>query len=361
MRAPLQLRLFVSYAVVVLVGIGVAYLTVRLLAPRLFDQQVHGPGTGMGRGGGPAVREAFRSALNRALLVAVAVSVVLGGAIAALVSRRVVRPVEQVRGATRRIASGDYAVRVPASPVPELAGLAADVNHLAADLADTESRRTRLLGDVAHEMRTPLTALDGYVEGLVDGVFTADEATLTALTDELGRLHRLADDLASLSRAQEGRFDLVLAPCDLAELTRRCCARLAPQFADAGVELRVGADAAVPVRVDAQRIEQVLVNLLGNALHATPPGGVVTVELQQRAGKAGLTVSDTGVGLAAADLERIFERFYRVPSAQARAAGGSGIGLTIARSIAHAHGGGLVAASDGPGRGAAFTLTLPTA
>lgn len=361
MRAPLWLRLFASYAVVVLVGVGIAYLTVRLLAPRLFDEQVHGPGMGAGRGGGPAVREAFRSALNRALLVAVAVSVALAGGVAALVSRRVVRPVEQVRAATRRVASGNYDVRVPASPVPELAGLAADVNRLAEELAETETRRTRLVGDVAHEMRTPLTALDGYVEGLVDGLFPADGTTLTPVAGELRRLHRLADDLAALSRAQEGRFDLAVAACELGELARHCRDRLAPQFADAGVDLQVVATEPVDAEADRQRIEQVLTNLLGNALRATPAGGVVTVTVGRDAGTARVVVSDTGIGLAADDLDRIFERFYRVPAAEERGGRGSGIGLTIARSIARAHGGDLVATSEGPGRGAALTLTLPAA
>lgn len=358
MRPRLWVRMLASYTVIIAVGAGVTYLTVRLLAPHLFDQQMHGQGM-RGMGAGQGTRQAFRSALNSALLVAVTISAAVAGLVAALVTRRIVHPVTAVRDATRRVAAGDYGVRVPVPPVPELAALAADVNTLAAALADTETRRTRLLGDVAHEMRTPLTALDGYVEGLVDGVFTADEQTLTALTEELRRLHRLADDLASLSRAEERRLDLHPAAVDLATIARRTADRLATQFADAGVALRVDADGEVVVVADRQRIEQVLTNLLGNAVAATAAGGAVTVAVRSRNATATVTVSDTGLGLVAEDVERVFERFYRVPGERRRQPGGSGIGLTIARSIARAHGGELTAASDGPGTGARFTLTLP--
>lgn len=168
MRMRLPLRLFLSYAVVVLIGAVVAYLTVRLLAPALFDHQVgmmNGAGLGIGMGMGAAqagVRDAFQSALDTALLVGVAASVIAAAATAWFVTRRLLRPLDAVRSATRQIAGGRYEVSVPLPSEPELAALAVDVNTLAATLAGTETRRTRLLGDVAHELRTPLTSLDGY-------------------------------------------------------------------------------------------------------------------------------------------------------------------------------------------------------
>jgi histidine kinase len=234
------------------------------------------------------------------------------------------------------------------------------VNTLATRLADTEERRSRLLGEVAHEMRTPLTALEGYLEGLIDGVFAPEPEVLGAVSDELRRLRRLADDLSALSRSEELRLDVTLAPADLSALAARAATRLAPQFTDAGVRLSLEAGAPLPVWADPDRITQVLTNILGNALAATPPGGTVTVRTAAPPGLAQVTIADTGAGLAAADLERVFERFYRAPRPprQARSAG-SGIGLTIARNIARAHGGDVTAASAGPGRGAAFTLSLP--
>jgi histidine kinase len=359
MKLRLPVRLFASYVVVILVGAVTAYLTVRLLAPPLFDHQM---GTGMmggfGRSGSTSPHAALISALNTALLVAAFASAAVGGVVAAFVTSRLLRPLRDVQSVTRRIAAGDYDSAVPLPREPELAELAADVNTLAASLKETEVRRTRLLGDVAHEMRTPLTALDGYVEGFIDGVFTPNEDTLGAMAEELRRLHRLADDLSTLSRADEQRLELRPDNVDLGVLVRGACERIRPQFDDAHVVLTVNADPEVPVRVDVDRITQVLTNVLGNALLATPEGGSVTVSLTAHHGLGSVVVTDTGVGFASEDAERIFERFYRAGSARRRSAG-SGVGLTISRGIARAHGGDLHARSAGIGSGATVTLTLP--
>lgn len=361
MTIRLPVRLFLSYAVVAVVGAVVAYLTVRLLAPHLFDQRIgmmNGNGRGMMSGDGTTVHSAFRSALNTALVVGFLGSVVAAAGIAALVTRQLLRPLDAVRSATRQIAAGHYEASVPLPAEPELAGLATDVNTLAQALADTESRRVRLLGEVAHELRTPLTTLDGYVEGMIDGVFPADEQTLGRLSAELRRLHRFADDLSSLSRAEEDRLDLRPVDTELADLAGRAAARLAPQYEDAHVRLVVDADTSLPVHADADRILQVLTNLLGNALLATPEGGTVTIAVRRMGDRGEVAVSDTGVGLAEVDVERVFERFYRAPG-QARRSAGSGIGLTIARRIARGHGGDVTASSEGRGRGSTFVLSLP--
>ncbi len=364
MKASLSVRLFVSYAAVVAVGALATYVAVRLLASKFFDERMGamngtGRGMGMGAANAGAVHSAFRTAVNTSLIVGLLISVAVAVLVAIAVTARLLRPLNAVRTATRDIAAGNYAARVPLPGEPELAALAGDVNSLALALGDTESRRIRLLGDVAHEMRTPLTTLDGYVEGLIDGVFLPDPELFASLDAELRRLHRLADDLSSLSRTEEQGLELHLADADLAELARRAAGRLAPQFGDAQVSLAVvDADAPLPVRVDVDRVTQVLTNLLGNALVATPAGGAVTLTVRRRGDHAAASVSDTGVGLDAADLERVFERFYRAPGAARRAAG-SGIGLTIARGLARAHGGDVTASSAGRGNGATFTLSLP--
>jgi histidine kinase len=363
---PLPWRLFTSYAVVIVIGAAVAYVTVRLLAPTLFDHQMTmlgdgQMGMGMAPGGtGGSVQSAFVSALTTALLVGVLASAAAAGLAAAFVTGRLLQPLNAVRAATRRIAAGRYETSVPVPNVPELAALAGDVNTLAAQLASTETRRTRLLGEVAHEMRTPLTALEGYVEGLIDGVFAPEPEILGAAGDELRRLRRLADDLSALSRAEEQRLELHPAETDLAGLTRQAAGRLAPQFDDGHVTLTVHAPGPLPVRADPDRITQVLTNIIGNALAATPAAGTVTVDARAAGQRAQVRVSDTGVGLAAEDLERVFERFYRAPG-HPRRSSGSGIGLTIARNIARAHGGEVTASSPGPGRGATFVLTIPQA
>ena len=361
---PLRLavRLLISYAVVITIGVATAYLTVRLLVPPLFDERMRmGAGGARGPGSGGSVSSthaALISALNTALVVAMLVSVVAGGVVAVVVSRRLFRPLSDVRKATRRIAAGDYDAAVSPPREPELAGLAADVNTLAASLRETEARRTQLLGDVAHEMRTPLTALDGYVEALIDGVLAPEQDHLQVMAEELRRLHRLADDLAALSRSEEQRVELHRAPADLADLARRAADRLLPQFRDAGVTLAVRGDVPLPVTVDADRVVQVLTNLLGNALIATPAGGSVTVSSSAGPGGAVVTVADTGVGLTTADQARVFERFYRASTALRRSPG-SGIGLTISRGLARAHGGELEVRSPGPGQGTTATLSLP--
>ncbi|MDQ1286941.1 MAG: hypothetical protein QG622_506 [Actinomycetota bacterium] len=369
MRMRLSTRLLVSHLAVAAVGTAVAYLTIRGLVPHLFGQRMGrmagggesggaGPGTGPGGGVGLRMREVLLPALDTSLLIGLLAGTAVAAVLAILVTRRVLRPLDAVREATRRIAAGTYEGGVPLPAEAELAALATDVNTLAHTLSDTESRRTQLLGDVAHEMRTPLTALDGYVEGMIDGVFTADADTLTALSEELRRLHRLADDLSGLSRAAEQRLDLHLQDTDLADLARRASERLRPQFDDAHVALVVDARAALPVDADPDRVVQVLTNLLGNALLATADGGTVTVTARRNGPRAEITVADSGVGLAAEDVERVFERFYRVRD-HPRRSGGSGVGLTIARGIARGHGGDLTAASPGPGAGAVFTLALP--
>ena len=188
---------------------------------------MNGAGNGMGQGMGmgaatqAGVHEAFQSALNTALIVGVLASVAAAVVVAWLVTGRLLRPLDAVRTATTQIAAGRYEVSVPLPSEPELAALATDVNTLARTLADTETRRTRLLGEVAHELRTPLTALDGYVEGMIDGVFTPSPEIFASLSEELRRLHRLADDLSSLSRAQEQGLDLHPVDADLADLASR--------------------------------------------------------------------------------------------------------------------------------------------
>jgi histidine kinase len=200
--------------------------------------------------------------------------------------------------------------------------------------------------------------MEGYVEGMLDHVYEPTEEVLTAIAEEAARLQRLAGDLAELSRTEEGMLDLHRQRADLAALTAVCADRLRPQYLDKGIGLEVRAGPPLPVDVDPARITQVLTNLLGNALTYTPPGGHVEVTPALRENQAVVSVTDTGIGLTTEDLDLVFDRFYRVPG-PTRPGGGSGIGLTIARGIARAHGGGVDATSPGPGAGSTFTLTLP--
>ena len=357
----LDVRLFVSYAIVVIVGAATLTITFSLLAPTAFDDHMRA----MGRMGDMSAmhtssdsHKAFVDALLTSLPTAVLVSVALSAFVAAFVARRILRPIEAVRSATARLVDGHYDERVEEPDELELAALAHDVNRLAAALESTERRRSELIAEVAHEMRTPITTIDGYVEGMLDGVFEPTEEVLTAIGEEAARLSRLATDLGALSRADEGALDLRPRPADLGQLAARVAERLRPQFDGKHVTLEVHVADVLPVDVDEQRITQVLTNLLGNALTYTGPGGHVTVTTHLAGDTARVGVSDTGVGLAADDLVHVFDRFYRVPDVP-RPAGGSGIGLAIARSLARAHGGDVRAVSAGVGRGATFLLELP--
>lgn len=366
----LSTRLLLSHVAVALVGSAITFAVVRLLAPADFAVRTGMTGTGNGRGAGRVggvgrgqeLLAAFDAAVNRALLVGLLVALVAAVLLSWLVVRRLLRPLGRVRTATRALAQGEYGVRVGLPTEVELAGLAVDVNRLGEALQASETRRVRLIGEVAHEMRTPLTVIDGYVEGMIDGVFAPDVARLEAVAAETGVLRRLAEDLSALSRAEEGRLELVTAPVDLTAVVGAAIDRLRPQFEDAGVTLESTDADEVVVVADRVRIGQVVTNLLGNALRACGSGGSVRVGVRLDADRAVVEVRDDGRGLGAGDLERVFERFYRVPDPTGERRGtGSGIGLTISRSIARAHGGDLVAQSEGIGQGSSFRLVLPRA
>jgi histidine kinase len=356
----LDVRLFASYAAVTAAGATVLLVTTRLLVPRLFDRRIGARGpAGSAMGSRPAMHDALVGALDRSLTVALLASLAAAAVMAALVARRILHPISEVRAATRRIAAGRYDQSVDPPVEPELAGLAADVNALARTLGDTERRRAELVTDVAHELRTPLTTIRGYAEGMLDGIVAPDDQVLTTVLGEVDRLERLAADLGTLSRADEGALDLQLGPIDLAALAAAVVGGLEAEAGAKGVRLAVVAPAEATVTGDRDRLGQVVGNLIRNAITYTPPEGRVAVDVAGGDRFCTVAVSDTGIGLAADDLERVFERFYRVEGVE-RPPGGSGIGLGIARAIARAHGGDVIAASAGRGHGATFTLRLPT-
>ncbi len=262
--------------------------------------------------------------------------------------------------ASRRIAAGHYAERVPAQGTDELAALAAQFNTMAGELEATERRRVALIGDVAHELRTPLATIEGYIEGVLDGVVLPSDATWALMHDEVGRLTRLVRDLQELSRAEAKQLALYPSRSACADLIAQAVDRLAAHYAEKGVALAVIAPADLPtIEVDPDRVLQVLVNLLGNALRATPTGGRVTVTAQHSGTTVTVTVTDTGIGIDAAQLPHLFERFYRVDPARSRGLGGHGIGLTISKTLVEAHGGQIWVTSVGLGTGATFGFTLP--
>ncbi len=271
-------------------------------------------------------------------------------------ARRVSTPVADLLAAADRLAIGDYAVRVPERGPRELRAAARSLNTLAERLAATDERRRALLADISHELRTPLTVVRGGLEGMLDGLRPRDDAHLAALRDETLLIDRLIDDLRTVALAQAGALPLDLANVEPAELVDDAVAAMTGPAETARVQLRGRhADGLPSMLADADRLAEVLRNLIANALRHTPEGGTVDVVASaQDTRTVAFAVVDSGAGLAPGDAERIFERFERSADST-----GSGLGLSIARELVAAHGGSIAASSDGPGLGTTVRFTIP--
>lgn len=303
---------------------------------------------------------AFNSSFWLATIIAVLVAAVVALVVGLALISPVRRQLRELAAEASLIAGGDYSRRVdPGEAGEEVGRLADSFNSMAARLGEAEEARRRLLADLAHELRTPIASLAVTVEAVSDGILDPDPATLATLTEQTGRLTRLAADLRDISDAGGG-LAVHLVSCEVSTLLEQAKAAAAEDYARKGVELEIAGRPSGSVLADEQRIGQVLANLLSNSLRHTPPGGQVTLTATQGPEQTVLTVTDTGDGIAAEHLPYVFERFYRTDTARARDAGGTGIGLAVSAEIARAHGGTLTATSSGPGQGSTFTLTLPT-
>jgi signal transduction histidine kinase len=365
----MRARLFLSHLLVIAAGSATLFLVTLVTASRLHDRlmlALLGPGHDPNDASMAAMEQAtnavFQTAMLQALLLSGGAALVVAVGVSLLVSARIVGRVRHMLAASQRIAQGHYAERVPAAGGDELAALAAAFNTMASELEATERRRVALIGDVAHELRTPLATIEGYTEGVLDGVVEPSDATWALIHDEVGRLKRLVVDLQELSRAEARQIVLHPRPVEPAALVAQAVERLGAQFREKGVALSADVALALPrIAVDSDRMLQVLVNLLGNALRATPAGGAVRATARQDGGSLLVEVADTGIGIAVEHLPHLFERFYRVDKSRSRALGGHGIGLTISKALVEAHGGEIWATSEGPGAGATFHVRLPLA
>jgi len=359
-RRRLARRLLAANGLVIAAGAVTLAVVALLVSPPLFHRHV-------GRALGPvsdAVGRHLDQALSTALLLSLgigtAAAIVAALAVSWVLSSRLARPIEDLSDTADRLAHGDLSARAALPPADdELADLTVAFNDMAASLEHTEDTRRRLLSDLAHELRTPLSTIEGYLEGLTDGVVEPADQTWITLQDAASRLRRLVDDVALVSSAEEGRLDLDVKPTDVAVLIDTAVRAAREAYDRAGIALHVEiAPDLGPVQLDADRAHQVLANVLDNARRHTPADGRVTVAAHQDRDAVVITVTDTGSGITADQLPHVFERFYR-GDASRRSGTGSGIGLTIARAIARAHGGNLAASSPGPGQGSRFTWRIP--
>ena len=355
-------RLFLAQALVILAGAGTLGLVASAVAPRIFHSHINDSGLVLSQDARDHIDQAFDDAILLALVLAIAAALLAAIGVSAFLAVRLARPVTAVADAARTVAAGDYDTRVPPQGPDEVAGLAVAFNEMAEALAMSERRRAALMSDVAHELRTPLATVEGYLEGLGDGTIAPEAETWEVLRQATGRMHRLVEDLSAVSRAEERRIDLRTTRVPPAQLVDAAIRAARADYAAKGVELIAAADPAAPdVEVDPDRFAEVLGNLLRNALRHTPAGGRVEVGAAPLPSAVDIWVADTGEGIAPEHIERVFERFFRTDEARSRATGGSGIGLTIARATVEALGGRIWAESAGLGSGARFVVRMPVA
>lgn len=356
-------RLLLAQSLVVLAGSVTLLAVAVLLAPGLFRAHID-------RAVGPVTDELSQHlaiAFARATLISLSVATVAAGLTALgvgwFVTRRVVRPIRAMALAAQAVANGDYTARVHQAGLGvEFDAVTEAFNQMARNIAATERTRAEILRDLAHEIRTPLTAIRGYHEALADGVFTMDRETYATVEAELNRVERLVRDIARVSSAEERRLDLRLQQVKASDVVESAVAAANYAYDAKGVALVIEPSLQqATVRVDLDRIQEVLDNLLANALRHTSSGDRVTVAVRTAGQDVEISVTDTGDGIGPEHLLRVFERFYRVDDGRSRDQGGSGIGLAVSRALVGAHGGRIRAESPGPGDGATFAFTLPLA
>ncbi len=310
----------------------------------------------------PGSQAALLNQLGRSAISAGLVAGVLSLILALLLAFGLIRPVQELTRASQSLAASNLTRRVPVHGNDELATLGRSFNRMAESLEKAEETRRAMTADIAHELRTPLAVQRAHLEAIQDGVYPLTVDNLAPILEQNFLLTRLVEDLRTLALAEAGQLTLVRTPTDFTELVRRAVERFSPQAAAHQVTLTFEGAAGLPEKLilslDPSRVEQILGNLLTNALRYTPEGGHITLTLRQEARQVCLDVLDSGPGIPPEALPHIFERFYRADRSRSRAEGGTGLGLPIALQLAQAHGGGLTA-QNAEGGGALFTLSLP--
>lgn len=339
------------------------------VAGPMFIRLAPAPGVAVGSGAAdlmivripsvPPGAQSFLQEVSRSLLLAALAAGLVAVLLTLVLSRRILGPVEALTAAARRMEKGDLTRRVTVRSQDEIGELAHAFNAMADGLTRLEQGRRRMVTDIAHELRTPLSNLRGYLEAVQDGVAAPTPELIASLHEEALLLSRLVDDLQELSLAEAGQLRLARRPVAVGEIVQKAVYALQPAAADKGVVVACDAPPDLPrTLADPERIGQVLRNLLHNALTHTGPGGQITISAQMRGKEIAVQVRDTGSGIAPADLPHVFDRFWRADRSRARATGGAGLGLAIVKQLVGLHGGRVWAEST-PGAGATFTFTLP--
>ncbi|TGD85492.1 HAMP domain-containing histidine kinase [Mycolicibacterium sp. CH28] len=358
-RLGIRARLLAANSVVVILSIATTVVAAAVGPPmfrRIMDRAVV-PGLNADH----PYERAFRDATALSVGTALAVSALAAMAMSWYLSRRMHRSTTELSQAATAIANGRYDIRVsPPRLGKEFDQIALAFNTMAQRLGEVEYTRRQMLADLAHEIRTPVSVLEGYMEALEDGVQCLDQDTISMLRDQTRRLTRFSVDVNALSSAEQNTTSIDARWVSVEEVIAGALATFAASYAAKCVALDARVPAGLsPVWADPERLGQVLSNLLDNALRHTRRGDRVQVVAESTDHDITISVSDTGDGVPAEHVTRLFDRFYRVDGARDRQHGGAGIGLAIAKALVEAHNGHIVASSDGVGAGCTFTLMLP--
>jgi len=297
----------------------------------------------------------FLGSVDRRLLIVTGAVAVLALLITGAIARRIIRPIAELRNATRDLAAGQLSRRVAVSGSDEVAELARGFNHMASELERQESLRRDLVHDVAHELRTPLTALRCRVETVIDGMVDDPKPALRQVNEDVAHLSQLVSDLEELARAEAHELTFAIGDVRVADV---CTSAARVAGLDGDPRLRVRMDDGATAKADAVRLRQIVLNLLTNADRHTPADGVITLSASSMGAEALIAVHNTGSALTAEELSRVFDRFYRADPARQRATGGSGLGLAIVKHLVEAQRGRVWATSDATG--VTFSVALPT-
>lgn len=361
-KPGLRTRLLLSHLIVMMVGLSTLLTVGRVYSPRLFVlhlQQLEVSGYNLVLMRRQLV-EGFEQAWTRGAFWSMIVGGTTAGGLSYLVSKRIMQPLIQMEEVTQKVAAGHLEERLPNSEIPELNRLALSFNRMAADLEGVEQRRRELISDLSHELRTPLTVVEGYLEGLADGTIEPSVDIYHRLAKETARLKRLVNDLQELSQAEAGYLPIHAQSFDLRSLLESLVRKFSDQLIEGGPILQLDCpDDLPPALADPERVEQVLINLLGNALRYTKEGSI-TVRAWHNPDQIWTAVVDTGQGIAAEDLPHVFERFWRSDRSRDRSSGGTGIGLAISRRLVELQGGTIGVESE-LGQGSTFCFSLPLA
>lgn len=300
----------------------------------------------------------FGSALAPPLLQAGVAGILIAVVLAALISRTIAQPLQRLAKAAIDVARGNYAVNVPVSGPAEVRSLAESFNRMTAEVHAANNAQRDFLGNVSHDLKTPLTSIQGYAQAIIDGATDDTKAAAQTIYEEASRLNRMVTELADLERLQAGKLSMQREPIDMRRLSEGVVQSLAVVAEQKALNLEANL-APVPIVIgDGDRLAQVLINLISNALKFTPAGGTVRLNLESAAGGVAVSIRDSGIGIPEDALPRIFERFYQVDKARGPQRG-TGLGLAIARENVEAHGGRITAESDGRDKGTVFRVWLP--